>query len=877
MVAIAVVFAAVAGADTVTADGDTVTLGNQGTVNLGIVSPGATLTPKASFTLTCTGKQHPDLSQRVVLSYDAGSSNVAPGGTLTATNATIGPMPSSWPDDTTGGGTTNCPSPLTMGDNGDSTVTITAPTSPGNYSYSVVWDFDLDPDGEGDAQAIIGSSSTVQYSLTVSNPDADGDGIADASDNCATVSNPGQANNDGDAQGDACDADDDNDGFADATDNCEFTANPGQTDSDGDGIGDACDNDNDNDGVGNAADNCPLTSNSDQTNTDGDAHGDACDADDDNDSVADGTDNCPLAANGGQEDNDHDDHGDVCDADDDNDTVADATDNCQLTANADQANNDGDAQGDVCDSDDDNDTVPDSTDNCQLDANTDQANADGDALGNACDSNAFVPALGSSADDDSGDEGDTLQASGSFTDQDGNDSLTLTSSDPDHFTDNGDGTWSWSHDTTDNGSATVTVTASDGEHATVSDSFTWTAQNVAPSATFNAPSEVNEGSSINISLSNVVDPGADTYVYRFSCDGGTSWTAYGAGSSHSCPTSDDGSRTVKGQVRDDDLGESAPYSAVVTVKNVAPSATFNAPSEVNEGSDINISLSTVVDPGADTYVYRFSCDGGTSWTAYGAGSSHSCPTSDDGSRTVKGQVRDDDLGESAPYSAVVTVKNVAPLIQSFAVTGASATACLPGNTVNISFGVADPATEAFDPITGSINWGDTASASISGRSINQSHSYAAGSYTIQISVNDGDGGAANKSQAVSLLYNTGSGILQPINADGTSNFKLGSTIPVKIKVLDCSGNLIETLGPKVSLKFISAANGSVNETIVESVPDAGDNMRFDAGAMQYIYNLSTKRSTLVNPAGAPLALGRYTVTVSDPSFGSRSQSFDILK
>lgn len=37
-------------------------------------------------------------------------------------------------------------------------------------------------------------------------PDADGDGVPDASDNCPSVSNAGQANCDGDGQGDACDA-----------------------------------------------------------------------------------------------------------------------------------------------------------------------------------------------------------------------------------------------------------------------------------------------------------------------------------------------------------------------------------------------------------------------------------------------------------------------------------------------------------------------------------------------------------------------------------------------------------------------------------------------------------------------------------------------
>jgi hypothetical protein len=124
--------------------------------------------------------------------------------------------------------------------------------------------------------------------------DTDGDGVPDASDNCPTISNAGQANADGDTAGDACDlcpgtapaaavdangcsqaqVDADADGDCDpgapsggpgpctGTDNCPTTSNPGQANADGDSLGDACDPDADDDGYDNGAESgTPLCGN----------------------------------------------------------------------------------------------------------------------------------------------------------------------------------------------------------------------------------------------------------------------------------------------------------------------------------------------------------------------------------------------------------------------------------------------------------------------------------------------------------------------------------------------------------------------------------------------------------------------------------------
>ena len=74
-------------------------------------------------------------------------------------------------------------------------------------------------------------------------PDSDGDGVDDDEDNCPTTENAGQANADGDADGNVCDSDDDGDGIDDGSDNCRLVANAAQVNRDGDDQGAACDPD----------------------------------------------------------------------------------------------------------------------------------------------------------------------------------------------------------------------------------------------------------------------------------------------------------------------------------------------------------------------------------------------------------------------------------------------------------------------------------------------------------------------------------------------------------------------------------------------------------------------------------------------------------
>jgi uncharacterized repeat protein (TIGR01451 family) len=73
-----------------------------------------------------------------------------------------------------------------------------------------------------------GCSDSRDPSPNAPDPDTDGDGVADVCDNCPSVSNPVQQNDDQDPFGNACD-------------NCPAITNTAQLDADGDGRGDPCD------------------------------------------------------------------------------------------------------------------------------------------------------------------------------------------------------------------------------------------------------------------------------------------------------------------------------------------------------------------------------------------------------------------------------------------------------------------------------------------------------------------------------------------------------------------------------------------------------------------------------------------------------------
>ena len=331
---------------------------------------------------------------------------------------------------------------------------------------------------------------------------------------------------------------------------------------------------------------------------------------------------------------------------------------------------------------------------------------------------------------------------------------------------------------------------------------------------------------------------------------------------------------------------------VTAPANVAPSVAFSgAPTSATEG-DVKSYGFTITDPDAgQTFNYAAgSPDCGS------LGSLSGTPTIDSAAKTgsfscsfpdglvpatastVSVQVTDSALGLSNMATADTTVSNANPVVGALALAGNNATACLAGNAVTLNSGFSD-AGVVDNPWAVDVNWGDgsthsTYSAALQGAQSQLSHLFGAGSWTVSEKVTDKDGGfgasPAGAGAAVSLLYSTGQGILQPINYTGPrSAFKIGSTIPVKIKVTDCNGAAVSGLSPQVTLKFVDGTpDGSALEDVVSTVPDQGTTMRYTGSPdYQYIYNLATKGRTA----------GDYTVTVSSATIAPVSATFSMKK
>ena len=236
------------------------------------------------------------------------------------------------------------------------------------------------------------------------------------------------------------------------------------------------------------------------------------------------------------------------------------------------------------------------------------------------------------------------------------------------------------------------------------------------------------------------DPDGDaivSYAWYFG-DGGTA-----AGQAVTHTYRDNGSYTVTLVVTDARGARSEPSTATVTVANVAPTATLGAPASVNEGSAITLALTNPVDASGDlaTLQYAFDCGDGKGYSAFGASNSASCLTVDNGTRTVRGTVRDKDGGRTE-YSGSVAVMNVAPTV---ALDPNQPTSVQKNASFAVTFSFADPG--VGDGWFYQVDFGGRCK-SIMGNTVapgtytvtcSSGYSTPGGPYTVTVRVTDGDG------------------------------------------------------------------------------------------------------------------------------------------
>jgi hypothetical protein len=201
-----------------------------------------------------------------------------------------------------------------------------------------------------------------------------------------------------------------------------------------------------------------------------------------------------------------------------------------------------------------------------------------------------------------------------------------------------------------------------------------------PTANAGGPYTVAEGGSVALNGSGT----GSGLTYAWDLDGDGTFETSGATPTFSAAVLDGPlTRTVSLRVSDGELSDVA--TTTVTVTNVAPTATFNAPASSFAGFPFTIGLSSPSDPSsADTsagFEYAFDCGDGTGYAAFGASSTRSCPTSAVGTRTVRGAIRDKDGGVTeytATVQVVVTAQSLCNLTLEYVHSSAKYQALPPG-------------------------------------------------------------------------------------------------------------------------------------------------------------------------------------------------------
>lgn len=145
-------FAGIVLADTITADGDLVQPSSQSLVDFGVVPAGSVRGHQVNFVLECLNTAHAARGSSIVLSPI--NPSAPPGGSISGTVTRLGPVPADWPLNGEA-----CPVDRSITSADPSFITITAPTTPGTWTYRI--EYSRSPSSG------ISGTTVMQFRLTV--------------------------------------------------------------------------------------------------------------------------------------------------------------------------------------------------------------------------------------------------------------------------------------------------------------------------------------------------------------------------------------------------------------------------------------------------------------------------------------------------------------------------------------------------------------------------------------------------------------------------------------------------------------------------------------------------------------------------------------
>lgn len=339
-----------------------------------------------------------------------------------------------------------------------------------------------------------------------------------------------------------------------------------------------------------------------------------------------------------------------------------------------------------------------------------------------------------------------------------------------------------SHVFADNRSFPVGVRVVDSNGGSTSQVISIDVANVDPQIDLITESpQINEGASFSVTVqatdaAGVLDP--LTYEFDFDNDGNFETSNNTGVAKHTY--ADDGLFIVGVRVTDDD-GGSVTTTKEISVANVAPTIGFTGDSTATEGTDYNLQLGDIVDPGDDTVIaYTVLWGDGQTDHILGSPVSGSFVThtylEGPSDHTIQIMLEDEDGTHLVPTEVNVSVQNVPPVITRLETNSFELGEVVLSEQTTISADFTDLG--ILDAHSASIDWGDGTDPELvsvneldGSGTLNGNHVYALpGTYTITLTLTDDDGGTT-QAEVTAFIAGTGlfNGTLSLVGTNGNDN------------------------------------------------------------------------------------------------------------